>query len=397
MSTQAALGAAAIDRKDYPAAIEYLTKAIAESPTSPNYLISRSIANQRAKNHEASLADADAAVHAAIARSRRELIGTAQFRRAVALHGLGKFGDARLCLAWCMQKNPKEKALTMWQAKVKMDYDNAGGEEAECNKRTVKEVPDKEAAVKSSLKNSKGKGVEGSSKAPAAAPAVTAKENVRQEWIQSNSKVTITIYAKGVAKDTAQINIEEGQVEVSFPIGQTGNTYDFTASPLFAQIDPSQSKFNITPFKIEIELYKIKQGLKWSKLEGTEPIISTSTEEKKPEIPAAVLNPSVEKAPSYPTSSRNGPKDWDALASSALKSEKKEGEKDTGGDSDGEGGDPMDSFFKKLYKDADPDTKRAMMKSFQESNGTALSTNWSDVKKAPVKTQPPEGVEAKKW
>ncbi|THV46708.1 hypothetical protein BGAL_0366g00150 [Botrytis galanthina] len=337
MSTQAALGAAAIDKKDYPAAIEYLTKAIAESPTSPNYLISRSIANQRAKNYEASLADADAAVHAAIARSRRELIGTAHFRRAVALHGLGRYGDARLCLAWCMQKNPKEKALTMWQAKVKMDYENAGGEDAECNKCT------------------------------------------------------------GVAKDTAQINIEEGQVEVSFPIGQTSNTYDFTASPLFSQIDPSQSKFNITPFKIEIELYKVKQGLKWSKLEGTEPIISTSTEENKPEIPAAVLNPSTEKAPSYPTSSRNGPKDWDALASSALKSEKKEGAKDTGGDSDGEGGDPMDSFFKKLYKDADPDTKRAMMKSFQESNGTALSTNWSDVKKAPVKTQPPEGVEAKKW
>ncbi|TGO49491.1 hypothetical protein BOTNAR_0429g00040 [Botryotinia narcissicola] len=330
MSTQAALGAAAIDRKDYPAAIEYLTKALAESPTSPNYLISRSIAKQRAKNYEASLADADAAVHAAIARSRRELIGTAQFRRAVALHGLGRYGDARLCLTWCMQKNPKEKALTMWQAKVKMDYENAGGKEAECNKRTVKEVPDKEVAVKSSLKDSKGKGVEGSSKAPAAAPAVTAKENIRQEWIQSNSKITITIYAKGVAKDTAQINIEEGQ-------------------------------------------------------------------EKKPEIPATVLNSSAEKAPSYPTSSRNGPKDWDALASSALKSEKKEGEKDTGGDSDGEGGDPMDSFFKKLYKDADPDTKRAMMKSFQESNGTALSTNWSDVKKAPVKTKPPKGVEAKKW
>lgn len=187
------------------------------------------------------------------------------------------------------------------------------------------------------------------------------------------------------------------QVEVSFPIGQTGNTYDFTASPLFAQIDPSQSKFNISPFKIEIELYKTKQGLKWSNLEGTEPIINKSTEEQKSEIPAAVLDPSVEKAPSYPTSSRNGPKDWDALASSALKSEKKDGAKDTGGDSDEEGGDAMDSFFKKLYKNADPDTKKAMMKSFQESNGTSLSTVWADVKKAPVPIQPPQGVEAKKW
>ncbi|KAI9647674.1 Cochaperone protein [Ciborinia camelliae] len=401
MATHAALGSAAIDKKDYPAAITHLTKALAETPTSPNYLILRSTAYQRARDHEAALADADAAVLAATARSRRELIGTAHFRRAVALHGLGRFGDARLCLNWCAKKNEKEKGLTIWQAKVKADYDAAGGEEAECNKCTVKEIPEKQAAVKVD----KGKAPEKSAvhvssspvSAPASAPVATPKEKIRQEWFQSNSRVTITIFAKGVAKDTAQITIEEGQVEVSFPIGPTGTTYDFTASPLFAQIDPAQSKFNITPNKVEIDLYKSKQGLKWSSLEGTEPITSKSTEEKKSEIPAAILNLTAEKAPSYPTSSRKGPKDWDALASSALKSEKKEGDKETTGDDDDEDGDPMNAFFKKLYKGADPDTKRAMMKSFQESNGTALSTNWADVSKGPVETSPPDGVEAKKW
>lgn len=64
---------------------------------------------------------------------------------------------------------------------------------------------------------------------------------------------------------------------------------------------------------------------------------------------------------------------------------------------DGESGDAVNDFFKKMYKNADDDTKKAMMKSFQESNGTALSTNWADVKKGPVKTQPPDGLEAKKW
>ncbi|ESZ94119.1 hypothetical protein SBOR_5473 [Sclerotinia borealis F-4128] len=395
MSTQAALGSAAIEKKDYPAAITHLTKALAESSTSPNYLIFRSTAYQRAKNHDAALADADAAVHAAVARSRRELIATAHFRRAVALHGLGRFGDARMCLNWCRQKNEKEKALTIWQAKVKADYDAAGGDEAECNQCTVKEIPGKPT-----IKVEKGKAPEISTaptSTPVSAPVATPKEKIRQEWFQSSSKVTITIFAKGVAKDTAQIIIEEGQVEVSFPIGQTGTTYDFTASPLFAQIDPTQSKFNITPNKVEIDLHKSKEGLKWSTLEGTDPIASKSAEEQKSEIPSAILNPKTDTVPSYPTSSRNGPKNWDALASSALNSEKKDGDKSTNGGDDEEDGDPMNAFFKKLYKDADPDTKRAMMKSFQESNGTALSTNWSDVSKGPVETSPPEGVEAKKW
>jgi suppressor of G2 allele of SKP1 len=135
-------------------------------------------------------------------------------------------------------------------------------------------------------------------------------------------------------------------------------------------------------------------GLKWNDLEGTEAIApSAPSAEAKPTVPA-VVNPQQAKVPSYPTSSRTGPKNWDSLASDALKAEGKDG---AAGDEDDDEGDPMDSFFKKLYKDADPDTRRAMMKSYQESNGTALSTNWADVKKGPVQTQPPEGVEAKKW
>lgn len=138
-------------------------------------------------------------------------------------------------------------------------------------------------------------------------------------------------------------------------------------------------------------MHKGVPALKWNDLEGTAAITpSASVADSKPTVPAAVLNPEQAKAPSYPTSSRTGPKDWDNLASAALKAD------NNGGDDD-EDGDPTNEFFKRLYKDADPDTRRAMMKSYQESNGTALSTNWADVKKGPVETQPPEGLVAKKW
>lgn len=87
------------------------------------------------------------------------------------------------------------------------------------------------------------------------------------------------------------------------------------------------------------------------------------------------------KAAAYPTSSRSGPKNWDKLADE---------------ESDDEGAD-VNQFFKKIFKGADPEQQRAMMKSFTESNGTSLSTNWEDVKDKTVETVPPEGVVPKKW
>jgi suppressor of G2 allele of SKP1 len=36
-------------------------------------------------------------------------------------------------------------------------------------------------------------------------------------------------------------------------------------------------------------------------------------------------------------------------------------------------------FFQEIFKSADPDKRRAMIKSFQTSSGTVLSTDWGDV------------------
>lgn len=43
------------------------------------------------------------------------------------------------------------------------------------------------------------------------------------------------------------------------------------------------------------------------------------------------------------------------------------------------------------------EVKKAMNKSFQESGGTVLSTNWEDIAKKKTETKPPEGMEFKKW
>lgn len=92
---------------------------------------------------------------------------------------------------------------------------------------------------------------------------------------------------------------------------------------------------------------------------------------------------------SYPTSSKKKI-NWDKLQKDIALEEEEEIKK-SGGDA------ALNAFFSNLYANASDETKRAMNKSFTESNGTALSTNWADVSKKKVESVPPSGLEAKKW
>jgi suppressor of G2 allele of SKP1 len=87
-------------------------------------------------------------------------------------------------------------------------------------------------------------------------------------------------------------------------------------------------------------------------------------------------------------------KNWEGITTEILSSEK---EKSTEEDANVGGDSTLNSFFQKIYGDADEDTKRAMMKSYSESGGTTLSTNWGEVKQGKVEVKPPAGSEWKKW
>ncbi len=76
-----------------------------------------------------------------------------------------------------------------------------------------------------------------------------------------------------------------------------------------------------------------------------------------------------QKVPSYPTSSKQK-KDWtkvDSEMSKELTKEKPEGDS------------ALNDLFKQIYDRADEATRRAMIKSYQTSGGTVLSTNWGEV------------------
>ncbi|KAK3942484.1 SGS domain-containing protein [Diplogelasinospora grovesii] len=233
-------------------------------------------------------------------------------------------------------------------------------------------------------------------------PVPEEKLKLRVDFYQSNQTVTVSLFAKDVKKDNLKVEFGKDQVRIgpvpreALPNLQPTDREAMSTLILGGEIDPSGSKWSATPRKIELVLQKAQPGVKWGRW-GVEQIGSsgeTATTEAAAAPPvaapekaaAAPLKENTEPAkpkaaPAYPTSSKSGPKDWDKLG---------EGEDD-------DAKEDVNYFFKKLYAGSTPEQQRAMMKSFIESNGTALSTDWNDVKSRKVETVPPEGVEAKKW
>ncbi|KAF3771391.1 SGS-domain-containing protein [Cryphonectria parasitica EP155] len=213
----------------------------------------------------------------------------------------------------------------------------------------------------------------------------------RSQMYQSDASITISLFMKFASKeDTAKVQVElqPNLITVTGVPREPSTAYIVP----HAAINPAKSTYRVATMKIEFNLAKAQPG-KWPSFgreELSQPGPSTLPQADETAIHTTLgsntaaaqastpKEPPKPKAPVYPTSAKGGPKDWDHISAD-------DDEKD------------VDAFFKQLYKDATPDQQRAMMKSFQESNGTTLSTDWATVSKETVKTNPPEGVVAKKW
>lgn len=168
---------------------------------------------------------------------------------------------------------------------------------------------------------------------------------------------------------------------MSFPLSG-GADFSFSIDPLSQVIDLRTSTYEILSTKISLRLVKATRGLKWLGLEGT-------STQSAATIPAKTEPAAASKGIAYPTSSRKGVKDWDAIEREIVKDaetwEKPEGDA------------AANALFRELFKNATPEARKAMEKSYIESNGTALSTNWDEVSKGRVETKPPDSMVAKKW
>lgn len=269
----AAQGDQALKDSNAPLAIQHYTRALAELPRAVNYYVQRSTAHSRVKpadggpNSLASLRDAEIALALARERGKRELILAAQMRRGVSLFQLGRYHDAKFLFdliesktrtedapedksasvqaamagsgknkkdaaelqIWQMQvacklkalENPDETAVTVVEfpsdtkiptekeIKAELESLKAGKTAPVANESKKRDTqPSSSAATTSAQETIQG--------AEEKKPSTAVPEKVRHEWYQSGDSVVVTLYIKGIQKDTVQVDLKDESVSDNY-------------------------------------------------------------------------------------------------------------------------------------------------------------------------------------
>ncbi|KAF7496294.1 hypothetical protein SSS_06963 [Sarcoptes scabiei] len=178
------------------------------------------------------------------------------------------------------------------------------------------------------------------------------------DWYQTDQFIVLSILIKEINEKSMQIEFEPKKFTFNYNHQSSNDCSKFyrLVLNLNEEILPSQCVWSLTSIKLEIKMKK-KEEIRWSSLEAAN---------------------SIQQNKSTPSL-----RSWDQLA--------RDLEKDDDEQSD------VEALFRKIYANGDENLRRAMNKSFVESNGTVLSTNWNDVGKSTVEMKPPDNCEFKKW
>ncbi|KAF4118757.1 protein SGT1 homolog isoform X2 [Onychostoma macrolepis] len=191
---------------------------------------------------------------------------------------------------------------------------------------------------------------------------------VKHDWYQTESQVVVTIMLKNAKKEDVTVIFGERELTAVVKL-PSGEDYCLMVH-LLHPVVPQQSTYRILSTKIEIKMKKTA-AIQWEKLQGE-----------------CTLSNVKHFTPNQYPSSSHYTRNWDKVVGEIKEEEKKEKL---------EGDAALNKLFQQIYSDGSDEVKRAMNKSFMESGGTVLSTNWMDVGKRKVEMNPPDDAEWKKF
>lgn len=210
----------------------------------------------------------------------------------------------------------------------------------------VKKTPAKWPTVSGNASSSDDSEPSSSTKASDSSTAKPGASKITNiDYFQTPTHINAYLYVPDLVNYTPAVVGTSSSFTVTFTNNTDPKSSFVKTVFLHGAIEPELLQEKVYPTKLEIQMRKKTSG-NWSSLEA-----------------GAANSSSASSAITPPTT-----KDW-----SKIQIED---------DSDDElNSENPDDFFKALYADADDDTRRAMMKSFVESGGTSLSTDWDKVEK----------------
>ncbi|KAJ0989276.1 hypothetical protein J5N97_007632 [Dioscorea zingiberensis] len=350
---------------DFDLAVDLYTQALDMDPNNADLFADRAQANIKLQNFTEAVADANRAIEL------NPSMAKAYLRKGTACMKLEEYQTAKTALEAGFALTPGDSRFS----KLIKECDELIAEEI--NDLSKRMMPDTPQYTASSV-TTNGNETDSSSKPDVPRmpeDLVPKKPKYRHDYYNSPTEVVLTIFAKGAPENN--VHIDFGEQILSITIDIPGDEPYHFQPRLFGKIIPDKCRYLVLSSKIEIRLAKA-ETVTWPSLEFSK--------DKAPVRSVPIPSAPTSNRPSYPSSKAKV--DWDKLEAQMKKEEKEE-------KLDGDAA--LNKLFQDIYRNSDEDTRRAMSKSFVESNGTVLSTNWKDVGSKKVEESPPEGMQMKKW
>jgi suppressor of G2 allele of SKP1 len=352
---------------DFDAAASAFDAAIEARPNVARQYASRSANHMQLQRYAEALRDADRCIELSSGGGGGRSNATAKkghFRRGIALFYLTRYADANAAFEQAQALGWTRMGL--WQRKCAAELRLLTAEKKQTTATAA-------VATASAAQDPTTGAV-----AAAAVPVVSLSSKVRMQWIQGELDVEVALLkAKKLTRDAVECTITDDAVHIVCTMPDA-SVYEHTWR-LWASVDPAESSVRVTPFKVLVTLAK-REKQQWDALEAA----SGDAAEAKDAVDRRA-NTHDGSIQAYPYSGPNKT-DWDAVDRTVQEEEDAE---------QPEGEEALNKLFKQIFKDANPDTRRAMMKSYQTSGGTVLSTNWNEVKDTDYEKekQAPDGQE----